>query len=404
MAPLRVDLVSEHASPLAALGERDAGGQNVYVAALARELGRLGCRVTVFTRRTDPATPTRVPLAPNVAVEHVDAGPPQPIPKDELFQHMPDFAAHLRERWLTTHPDVVHTHFWMSGWATALAGVWAPHVHTYHALGVVKARHQGDADTSPGHRQVIESALLRLVDQVVATCEDEVDELTALGADLDRVTVVPCGIDPALFGPRGTIAPRGPAADRIVVVSRLVPRKGIDDVIRALALLGDVELVVVGGPPAPAIHADPEVRRLRGVAVDCGVGDRVEFLGGIARELVPAVLRSADVVVSTPWYEPFGIVPLEAMACGVPVVGSAVGGLLDTVRHERTGILVPPRQPAGIAAAVDRLLANPSLRRRLGLEAAAVVRERFTWKQVAASMLDVYRDLARRSERLAASA
>src|ERR687894_886344 len=148
MTPRRIDLISEHASPLATLGGADSGGQNVHVAALATQLGRLGCDVTVLTRRDTPEAPQRVAFAPNVHVEHVDAGPPEPVARDDMFRHMPTFALRLRRRWRTQQPDLVHAHFWMSGWAAAQAGVQAPLVQTFHALGVVKRRHQRGADTS----------------------------------------------------------------------------------------------------------------------------------------------------------------------------------------------------------------------------------------------------------------
>jgi glycosyltransferase involved in cell wall biosynthesis len=395
---LRVDLVSEHASPLATLGGADAGGQNVHVAALAAELAAQGCEVTVLTRADAPDLPRRATLASGVAVEHVAAGPLRAVPKDELFEHMPAFAEHLHRRWRTARPSVVHAHFWMSGWAADRAAVGLadppPLVQTFHALGLVKRRHQGTADTSPAVREGVEAALVSRADHIIATCTDELAELAALGAEPARVSVIPCGVDTRLFRPQGPSAPRpehGP--HRLVVVSRLVPRKGIGEVIEALPLLPGTELVVAGGPPAAGLDTDPEAVRLRELSRARGVEDRVRLLGSVTRAEVPALLRSADVAVCVPWYEPFGIVPLEAMACGIPVVGSAVGGLLDTVAHRRTGLLVPPRDPEALAAAIRHLLDNPSLRLHLGAEAAAQVREHYTWPQVAWATLRVYERL-----------
>ncbi|HEX5365589.1 MAG TPA: glycosyltransferase, partial [Acidimicrobiales bacterium] len=230
----RVELVSEHASPLAVLGRADAGGQNVHVAALATHLARRGCEVTVSTRADAPGLPRRVRMAPGVTVDHVRAGPPAPVPKDQMWRHMPAFAHQLRRRWAARRPDVVHAHFWMSGWAALEAARSLPDpprcVQTFHALGVVKRRHQGDADTSPPVRTTVEQRILREADHVVATCTDELGELVALGGDPERISVIPCGIEPAAFRPDGVASPpRGPAG-RVVVVSRLVPRKGIDDV------------------------------------------------------------------------------------------------------------------------------------------------------------------------------
>jgi glycosyltransferase involved in cell wall biosynthesis len=398
MRPFRVSLVSEHASPLATLGGADAGGQNVHVASLATELGRLGCSVTVFTRRDAAELPERMLLTPNVELRHIDAGPARPIAKDDLFCHMPAFARRLRRCWQVERPDIVHGHFWMSGWAATRAAAGIPIVQTFHALGVVKRRHQASADTSPPERRTVEEQLLSDVDHVVATCSDEIRELRALGGDDDRISVVPCGIDPEMFRPDGPLAPAPDAAHRLLALGRLVPRKGVDDAIRALAALpgADTELVVAGGPADPELDRDPEVRRLRRLARRCEVGDRVRFVGSVPRAEVPDLIRSADVVVSAPWYEPFGIVPVEAMACGRPVVGTAVGGLLDTVDPGRTGLLVPPREPAALADAIGRLLANPSLRRRMGDQAVARVRQHFTWAEVARSTLGVYQAVVAR--------
>ncbi|MFA9428796.1 glycosyltransferase [Egicoccus sp. AB-alg2] len=390
---MRIALVSEHASPLALLGGADAGGQNVYVAALASELGRRGHRVVVHTRRADAHTPRRVRFTPNVVVDHVDAGPPTTIPKDDIWPHIGGFAADLRRVWRRDRPQVVHSHFWMSGIAAldAATPLDLPVLHTYHALGNVKRRHQGDADTSPPDREPAERRIVAEADRIVATCSDEAFELRQLGADMRRVSIVPCGVNLTNFGPDGPAAPRDPRfTHRVVVVSRLVPRKGIDDVVRALTGVPDTELVVAGGPKRDHLDADAEVRRLRAVATQHGVADRVRFVGALERHEVPPLLRSADVAVTVPWYEPFGIVPLEIMACGVPVVASAVGGMIDTVVDGVTGLHVPPRDPQAVAAAVRRLLADAALRERLGGAGVERVRQRYTWNRVADAVVDAY--------------
>lgn len=389
---LHIAMVSEHASPLAALGGDDAGGQNVHVRALAEHLARLGHRVTVHTRRDDPHLPERVELAPGVVVHHVDAGPRRPVPKDDLFAWMPELAAGLRSSWADDEPDIVHAHFWMSGFAAVVAArrSGTPVVQTFHALGHVKRRHQGGADTSPPQRLDVERWLLRRVAAVVATCGDEVRELLAIGADQDRVVVVPCGVDAAAFSPEGVVADRAPGLRRMVSLGRLVPRKGVDDAVRALARIPATELLVVGGPPPGRLDRDPEVARLRAVAGEAGVADRVRFLGALERTAVPAVLRSADLAVCVPWYEPFGIVPLEAQACGTPVVGSRVGGLLDSVADGRTGVLVPPRCPGALAAAAAPLLDRPDVLAAMGRSGVERVRRSFTWERVAAATLETY--------------
>lgn len=396
-APLRVALVSEHASPLATIGDVDAGGQNVHVAELAAGLRRLGHEVTVYTRRDDAALPVAVTTAAGYSVVHLSAGPPSRLAKDDIWPHMGDFAEALAECFALNPPDVVHAHFWMSAWAArrALASASrppAPLFVTFHALGVVKRRHQGAADTSPEERRRIEAGLARSADRVIATCRDEVAELTALGADPGRVSVVPCGVDLEHFTPTAHQCTRSqPEPFRVLSVGRLVPRKGFGDAIRAIADVPGAELSIAGGPEQARMDGDPEVTRLLTLAARLGVSDRVRLLGPVPRPAMPDMLRSADVVVCTPWYEPFGIVPLEAMACGKPVVASAVGGLLDTVVDQVTGLHVPPRDPAALAAALNQLRADPDRRRAYGEAAATRVRERYSWSQVATRTAALYR-------------
>jgi glycosyltransferase involved in cell wall biosynthesis/phosphoheptose isomerase len=400
---MKVAMVSEHASPLAALGGVDAGGQNVHVAALATEMGRQGAHVVVHTRRDDPRLPQRVRLARGAVVDHVPAGPAAPIPKDELLPHMDAFAADLAAQWREDRPDVVHAHFWMSGHAALMAAreLGIPVVHTFHALGVVKRRYQGDLDTSPPQRIGIEKEILRRADHVVATCSDEVFELVRMGGARGRLTVVPCGVELDLFTPDGRRARRRPGLRRVVSVGRLVARKGVGNAISALARLPETELVIAGGPPRHQLHHDPEARRLRALAEACGVAERVDVRGRLDRDDVAALLRSADAVVCVPWYEPFGIVPLEAMACGTPVVASAVGGMVDTIVDDVTGIHVPPRDPDRLAEALALLLADPERRAAYGSAGVDRARRRYGWPRIAAATLDVYARVAARPLRRA---
>lgn len=401
---MRIAMVSEHASPLAVLGGVDAGGQNVHVAELSGALADRGHRVTVYTRRDDAAQPVRVQLRPGVEVVHVDAGPARPVPKDELLPYMGTFASVLAAEWFVDRPDVVHAHFWMSGHAALGAvaqvqartgGVRIPVAQTFHALGVVKRRHQGAADTSPAEREWLEPAVGRSVDQVVATCSDEAFELKALGVPLQRISVVPCGVDTEVFTPDGAVEQRT-RRYRVLSASRLVRRKGVGTMIAALAALvaqgRDVELVVVGGAGVAGADLvdDPEYQRLDALARSLGVRDHVTFRGQLGQREMPAVYRSADVVVCAPWYEPFGIVPLEAMACGRPVVASRVGGLIDTVVEDATGVHVPPRDEHAVTAAVAALLDDPERRAAYGRAGSARAEERYTWHEVAAASERVY--------------
>ncbi|MBB4917244.1 glycosyltransferase [Streptosporangium saharense] len=382
---MRIAVVSEHASPLATVGGVDAGGQNVHVAALATALAGRGHDVVVYTRRDDPDLPETVVMAPGVSVEHVPAGPARPIPKDDLPPHMSSFAAYLARRWAAEPPDVVHAHFWMSGMAALTAAAGVPVVQTFHALGTVKRRWQGDADTSPPERIATEAGIGRRAAAVVATCSDEVAELRAMGVPERKVSVVPCGVDLEHFRPEGPAAPRS-GRPRILSIGRMVARKGVDTVIRALRRVPDAELVIVGGSPD-----DEEIGRLRLLVTGYGLAERVRLVGSVGRDEVPALLRSADVLVTVPWYEPFGIVPVEAMACGVPVIASAVGGHLDTVSG--SGILVPPRRPYALARALNDLLARRALRERLAATGVRRARERYGWPRVAAQTESVYQAL-----------
>jgi len=398
---MRIAMVSEHASPLAVLGGEDAGGQNVHVAALSTALARRGCEVVVHTRRDDPLLPRRVRLAAGVVVDHVDAGPPAPVPKDALLPHMGTFADELQLRWERDMPDVVHGHFWMSGLAAldAARPLRLPVAQTFHALGVVKRRHQGAKDTSPPARIELETGVARDADGILATCSDEVFELLRLGADRRRIRVVPCGVDLGHFSARGAAAPRPPGRRRVLCVGRLVERKGVGNLVTAMAGVPGAELLIAGGPAPEDVASAPETRRLMALAEHHGVADRVRLLGRVERDALPALLRSADVVACVPWYEPFGIVPLEAMACGVPVVASAVGGLIDSVVDGVTGLHVPPRRPDRVAAAINRLLDDDALAERLGRAGARRARRRYGWDRIAAATLDCYEQLARRRTR-----
>jgi D-inositol-3-phosphate glycosyltransferase len=398
---VKISMVSEHASPLAALGGVDAGGQNVHVAALSAALAKRGHQVTVYTRRDSADLPGRVRISPRLEVVHVDAGPACHVAKDELLPFMGQLADGISLDWEKRPPDVVHGHFWMSGLAALDAArrgstaVRIPVIQTFHALGTVKRRHQGIEDTSPVERQWLEPSVGRAVDRIIATCSDEVFELKAMGIPPARISIAPCGVDLDLFSRSGAAEERS-STYRILSVGRLVPRKGVDLVIRALPLLreagfDDVELLIVGGGgDAMALEDDAEARRLLAIAAELGVRRQVTLRGRVPREAMPGIFRSADAVVCTPWYEPFGIVPLEAMACGVPVVAAAVGGLTDTVVDHGTGLHVPPRDPAATAGALAALLADPGLRQELGRAGQKRARARYTWDRVAAETEKAY--------------
>lgn len=388
---MKIAMISEHASPLAHLGGVDAGGQNVHVAELSSALARRGHDVVVYTRRDDPQLPDSVETSHGYTVVHVPAGPARVLPKDQLLQYMYAFGHFLDDSWLSDGPDVAHAHFWMSGVATqrAARAHRVPTVQTFHALGLTKKLHQGTDDTSPDCRIGVEAGIARAADWVAATSTDEVFELVRMGRARSRTSVVPCGVDIEAFTPQGPVAARADRA-RIVSVGRLVPRKGFETLIRALPGIPDAELAIVGGPPADRLAEEPHARHLRRLAVRLGVGDRVRLLGGVTRAEMPALLRSADVVACAPWYEPFGIVPLEAMACGIPVVATAVGGIRDTVVDGVTGRLVPPKDPGALGDAIAALIRDHRRRQALGDAGRERARLRYTWDRVAAETERIY--------------
>jgi len=392
---LRIAMISEHASPLATPGGVDSGGQNTHVGELSRALARRGHDVRVYTRRDRADTPAQVPFHDGVTVVPVPAGPAVSLGKDELLPFMGDFGRWLAAEWGGGDftPDVVHAHFWMSGLAalTATADSRIPVVVTFHALGAVKRRYQGGRDTSPDTRMGLERTLGTLADRVIAQCADEVAELGRLGVRRADTVVVPSGVDIERFTPVGPVAPRPTDGRlRILSVGRMVERKGFGDLIQALRRVPDAELVLAGGPPAEELSNDPEAMRLMALAEQAKVADRVRMVGAVDSQDMPALYRSADVVACTPWYEPFGLTPLEAMACGVPVVAYAVGGLAESVIDGVTGTLVQPRDVRALGAALRTLLADDVRRISYASAAADRVRSRYTWDRTAFDVERVY--------------
>jgi len=403
-APLRIAFISEHASPLARPGGIDAGGQNVYVAQVAHALAAMGHHVDVFTRCDDAQLSACVFLRSRVRVFNVCAGPTEFVPKEELLSHMPSFVQGMRRILRHNMPyDITHANFFMSGWvAMALQrSLGLPMVITFHALGLVRQQHQGSADTFPPARIGIERRIVRRAQRVIAECPQEREDLVRLyGADPSRISTVPCGVDLGQFRPRNRAAARqrlGLAADEFIVLQlgRLVPRKGIEHVVRAVAQLDaslKPRLLIVGGESRqPDETRTPELARLRAIAQDCGANDRVTFVGQRDRDELAEYYAAADVFATTPDYEPFGITPLEAMACCTPVLGSAVGGIKHTVVDGVTGFLVPAADPAALAQRMTLLQANPALRQALGRAGMARVRSLFTWDQVAQGLVNAYR-------------
>jgi glycosyltransferase involved in cell wall biosynthesis len=402
-------MISDHASPLACLGGADGGGQNVYVAQLAKELAGRGWHVDIFTRKDDPSLPEIWEWQPGVRVIHLAAGPVQRIRKEELLPHMRAFTDGFLKQARRRRYDVCHANFFMSGLAAAEAKcvLGLPFVITFHALGKVRRLHQRDADAFPESRLAIEERLVRDADLIISECPQDEDDLVAhYGASRSKLRTVPCGFNPATFNPMDRMAARnqigiadgGPI---VLQLGRMVPRKGVDNVIRAMARLRRdrgiaARLLVVGGETRhPDPRATPEIGRLLDIAAEERIADAVTFVGSRGRRELRVYYAAADVFVTTPWYEPFGITPVEAMACGTPVIGAAVGGIQQTVEDGRTGFLVPPRDPDALAARLATILSNPNLRDEMGNNALARARRLYTWTRIAGQIDGVYREVRR---------
>lgn len=400
----RIALLSFHTSPLAPLGGSKAGGMNAYVHEVSIALGARGWDIDVFTRRDDPAAHDVVDFAPGARLIQVDAGPAVVLDTDDLAPYVGEFAAGVeafRAREGVSYA-LVHAHYWLSVAAgELLAQRWhVPHLAMFHTLAEVKLRARA-SEREPQARIEAEQRLVHAADRVVAATEHERQLLRQIyGVPRERVAVIPLGVDRNVFQPRDrdiartVLASRGvleSAGARVVLaVGRLEPLKGFDILIRALSQLtveDEVVLWIAGGDERSA----PERSRLEAVAREVRCAERVRFLGAVPHELLSTYYNAADVVVVPSFYESFGLVALEAMASGVPVVASRVGGLVATVSDGRTGYLVPWRCPEPFAEKVDLLLRNEPLRRALG-EAGRTSMERFAWESVAERLEDLYRE------------
>jgi D-inositol-3-phosphate glycosyltransferase len=401
----RIAFISEHASPLATLGSVDSGGQNVYVAELVQVLASENFEIDVYTRREDETSEEIVNWLPHVRVIHISAGPRTFVPKEELLPYMSSFASEmigfmLREQMMYS---LVHANFFMSARVASeikrIFGI--PYVVTFHALGLVRRQHQKEADRFPSERINIERHIVADADIIIAECpQDERDLIELYDADPAKIKVIQCGYNPNEFYPISKPDARRrlqlpPNAFIALQLGRMVPRKGVDNVIKSLACLSeklkDVLLLIVGGECEGArVLETNEVRRLYEIAKEHHVDDHIQFVGRKDRHELKYYYAASDVFVTTPWYEPFGITPLEAMACGVPVIGSKVGGIKYSVLDGETGFLIPPDKPEALAERIGRFMTNLELRNTMGLKARKWVSDRFTWSFVALTMKRLY--------------
>jgi D-inositol-3-phosphate glycosyltransferase len=398
-----IAVLSYHTSPLAPLGGRDTGGMNVYVRELTRELAERGHAVDVFTRRSSADAPDIQAMPGGGRLVRIDAGPPHALAKARLAEHVGAFAegvAAFAEAAGISY-QVIHSHYWLSGLAgEQLKARWrAPHVTMFHTLGGAKnsarlSEHEPDA------RLEGERAVAAVADRIVCTSHEEQQALARDdGVAPERIAIVPCGVNLDLFRPISRSAARkqlgiGDGERILLFVGRVEPLKGIDILLGAAARLevegdSDCFVMVVGGD---ASAPSGELAHLRGLASELGIAERVSFLGAIDHEQLPLYYNAADVCVVPSFYESFGLVALEAMACGIPVVASRVGGLRGTVRDGETGYLIPWRCPEPFAERLELLMANEELRRAFGVAAREAV-ERYRWSNVADAVLDAYAEL-----------
>ncbi|HEY8397024.1 MAG TPA: glycosyltransferase [Flavihumibacter sp.] len=398
----KIAFISEHASPIASIGGVDQGGQNVYVKELAEGLSRKGFEVDIYTRRTMADQPAIVKLNDRVRVIHVKAGPDTHIPKEDLLPYMRAFQESMllfiQEKELRY--DLIHAHFFMSGLvAMHLSRMLdIPFVMSFHALGAIRKIYQAREDRFPPERVEIEKAIMQHATVIIASCpQDKADLIHFYGADHSKITILPCGYSPELFHP----VPKSEARARvgwkeeekiILHIGRLVPRKGVATIIDALPYLrkrygSSVKLAIIGGE-------EPEIERLKNLARQSGMLEAILFLGSREQKVLKYYYSAADVFVTTPWYEPFCITIVEALACGTPTIGSRVGGVKHTIREGECGLLVEPNDHRGLAMKIQELLGNAARRAMFARNGIRRAKAHYTWPSIIGQMQGVYLEAA----------
>ncbi|MBD2326434.1 glycosyltransferase family 1 protein [Alkalinema sp. FACHB-956] len=409
-----IALISVHGDPAIEIGREEAGGQNVYVREVGEALAKLGWQVDMFTRKSHADQPNIVHHAPGCRTIRLTAGPTEFIARDHLFQYLPEFVEAFQKfqtKEGTNYP-LVHTNYWMSAWV----GLQLKQrsniqlIHTYHSLGSVKYRAVEQKPAIAETRLQVERAILEDGDCVVSTSPQELEHLRSWVSQDGYIEIIPCGTDIERFHRQSKADARhqlgfGPQESIVLYVGRFDPRKGIETLVRAFAQsqaqLSPTEanqrkLVIVGG--SDPHHIDGQERcRIEQLIQELGIADRTVFAGQIGHDRLPLYYTSADVCVIPSHYEPFGLVAVEAMACGTPVVASDVGGLKFTVIPEETGLLVPPQDVDGFAHAIDRLLTDDLWTQKLRRQAAARVQQNFSWAGVGAQLSDLYRRMLAQS-------
>lgn len=410
---LRVAMISYHTCPLATLGGKDTGGMNVYVQDLTRYLGRIGVHVDVYTRSQDEHVPHVLHnLGYGNRVVHVPSGPEVPLPKYELEKYIQAFIEGIKVFTDSKEIkyDIIHSHYWMSGIAAIkLRDIWRiPVINMFHTLGAMKNRVAQNIDQIEGDYRISgEKKVLKEADLIVAATPAELAQLQWLyRADVSKVRILSPGVDTSRFYPISKDEAKEfigvpPCDQMILFVGRIEPLKGLDVLLQAIAILRNQGvydnfpfcLAVIGGEPDEYIDdSDSEMARIQEMRTQLGLKDFVVFLGKRGQETLPYYYSAAEMVILPSHYESFGMVALEAMACGTPVVASQVGGLAFLVQDGITGFHVPVGDPEALGDRIIALLANPSLRKQMGDQAAQFAHE-YRWEKISQQILNLYKEL-----------
>lgn len=396
-------LISVHGDPATKLGKEGAGGQNLYVRALGLALAKRGCQVDMFTRREDPDQDEIVELAPGCRTIRLDAGPARFIPRTELFGYLPEFV----EAWLSfvqtcklTY-ELIHTNYWLSGWVglQLKSSLRLPQIHTFHSIGAIKYETTNVFPAIAQTRLDIEQRCLEQADCVIATSPQEAITLRQRVSRKGQIRVIPCGINTQHFTSVSKEIARqklGLASDQpmILYVGRFDRRKGIETLVKACAKQSQAfQLYLVGGSRSDGKDSG-EQKRIRAIVKDLGLEGVTTFTGAVSQEQLPVYYAAADLCVVPSYYEPFGLVAIEAMAAGTPVIASNVGGLQHSIIHNETGLLVPPQNDDLLAAAIADVFADPERWKILAEAGQQRVQAQFSISAVAAQVHQLYQCVA----------
>jgi glycosyltransferase involved in cell wall biosynthesis len=398
-----IALISVHGDPAAEIGKEEAGGQNVYVRQVGEALAQRGWLVDMFTRKADSKQSTIVEHAPRCRTIRLTAGPEDFVPRDKIFDYAPEFVQQFLafQKNQEVKYRLIHTNYWISSWVgmELKKRQLLPQVHTYHSLGAVKYRNVAQVPLIAATRLSVEKACLETAERIVATSPQEKEHMRSHVSSLGAIDIIPCGTDIQRFGAISRQEARqqlgvAPDTKLILYVGRFDPRKGIETLVRAMAqssLRGKAALkLILAGGSRPGQSDGIERERIESLVQELGITEITEFPGRLGDESLPVYYAAADISVVPSHYEPFGLVAIEAMASGTPVIASDVGGLQFTVLPEVTGLLVPPKDDKGFAVAIDRILNNPDWQQQLGQAARKRVETKFSWDGVAGQLSDLY--------------